>query len=416
MVNREKTKELMLTWDQDIRNMELYKRSIYPKLQVHLRSKTALVLHGVRRSGKTCLMYQLYQSCKNAVYINFEDDRIAGILIGDLDELYQLYLELFNPEQPIMFLDEVQNVKGWEKFVSRLEHKVKFVISGSNAGLLSSEYSTTLTGRHIPVRIHPLTFNEFLEYHGAASLNPYISEQKARLNALLDDYFHYGGFPDASIQKNVELLKSYFHSILYRDIVPRFSIQHVDALERLVRYLISNPGNSISYRNLAILTGLKHEETVKNYLSYIEKAYLFTTLYKFDYSLRKQNANTKKIYPVDTGFIRHLGQNPTTNSGRMLESAICQELLRRDQDVFYWKHDNGKEVDFMINQNGTPVECIQVCETLEDPKTLKREISGLEIAGKAFVGVKKTLITRNPLTESLPGGIQCISALRWFME
>ncbi len=185
---------------------------------------------------------------------------------------------------------------------------------------MSSEYATTLTGRHIPVRIHPLTFNEFLDYHNATSLNPYISEQKARLNVLFDEYLVYGGFPDASLQKNVELLKSYFHSILYRDVVPRFSIQHIDALERLVRYLISNPGNSISYRNLALLTGLKHEDTVKNYISYIEKAYLFTTLYKFDFSLRKQHANMKKIYPADTGFIRHLGQHASANSGRLLEA------------------------------------------------------------------------------------------------
>ena len=200
-----------------------------------------MVLHGIRRSGKTYLMFMLFKECKDALYVNFEDERLSGITLSDLDDLYLNYLMIKEPERPVMFLDEIQNIKGWEKFVARLQSKVKFIISGSNASLLSSEYATVLTGRYIAFRVHPLSFKEVLGAKKIKSLNPSITEQKAVLLNHFYQFLDYGGFPDASLNRDPLLLKSYFEGILYRDILPRFTIQNNVALETLAHYLISNP-------------------------------------------------------------------------------------------------------------------------------------------------------------------------------
>ncbi|MBC8486349.1 MAG: ATP-binding protein, partial [Bacteroidetes bacterium] len=264
MVVPEKIKEILTTWENDIINTSTFPREIFPLLKDSFTNQLPVVLHGVRRSGKTYLMYMLFKEFEEGCYINFEDERLMGLTATDLEEIYTVYIGIKSPKKPLMFLDEVQNVEGWEKFVSRLYTKVKFVISGSNATLLSSEYATALTGRHIPFLIYPLSFREYLKATGNHTLNNLVTEQRAKLSALLNNYIDYGGFPQASLEKNTELIKSTFNSILFRDIIPRFGVKNTLSLETLARYLAVNPGKLFSYRRLSTLINIRHEDTVKN--------------------------------------------------------------------------------------------------------------------------------------------------------
>lgn len=416
MIPQEKLKEILKTWEQDVLQADIFSREINPFLKEQYLKQVPLVLHGLRRSGKTYLMYSLMKETPGAVYINFEDERFSGYGSEILDELYSIYIGTYNPERPVMFLDEVQNIAGWEKFVNRLSSKVKFVVSGSNATLMSSEYSSALTGRHIPVRIYPLSFSEYLTASGLLNPDPDITETRARIRAMLADYIEFGGFPQASLMKDKFLLKSTFDSIIFRDVIPRFSIQNPAGIVALARYLISNPGKPVSFRKLTPVANVKHEDTVKSYVEYLEKAYLFNILPRFDYSIRKQAVNLKKIYPADTSFTRHSGNLFSEDRGRLLETVVSNELRRRDNDLFYWKDIRDREVDFIVCEGLRPVSLIQVCERIEDEKVMKRETTALLLAAEELNVKDLILLTEASSNIPVPEGIRVMSLLNWLVN
>lgn len=413
MISYDKIREILTTWEDDILGTQVFSRHADPLAKDHFMKSIPLVFHGIRRSGKTYLMYKLMQENPGGVYINFEDERLTGSGSELLDEIYSVYIGNKSPERPVMFLDEVQNIKGWEKFVARLQSKVKFVISGSNASLLSSEYSSVLTGRHIPMRIFPMGFAEYLIAAGADQLDPYITESKAKLKALFADYINFGGFPEASLKKDIYLLKAYFDSIIFRDVIPRFNIQNASGIEALSRYLVSNPGKPTSYNKLIPVTNVKHEDTVKSYLGFLEKAYLFTIVPRFDYSIKKQIVNLKKIYPADTSFSKYSGSLFSEERGRMLETIVCNELVRRNFNIFYWKNERGKEVDFVVCQGLKPHFLIQICERIENEKVMKRETEPLLLAAEELKVKEFILLTDVVPDLKPPKGIKIQSVMEW---
>ncbi len=416
MIPISKLGEILKTWELEVHQTRIFPRKIMPLLREQFLKQVPMVLHGLRRSGKTYLMFNLMQETPGSVYINFEDERFSGSGSEILDELYSVYIGNYSPERPVMFLDEVQNISGWEKFVSRLSSKVKFVVSGSNATLLSSEYSTALTGRHIPIRIYPLSFSEFLTASGITKPDREITETRARIRVLLDDYLEYGGFPQASLMKDKFLLKSTFDSIIFRDVIPRFSIQHPAGIESLARYLVSNPGKPVSYRKLTPVANVKHEDTVKSYVEYLEKAYLFNILPRFDYSIRKQAVNLKKIYPADTSFTRHSGNIFSGERGRLMETVVCNDLKMKEWNLFYWKDVREREVDFVVCDGLKPLSLIQVCDWIEDEKVMKRETAPLLLAAEEL-GVKDLiLLTGTAPALPTPKGIRVVTLLDWLME
>lgn len=416
MITSDRIKEIILTWENDISKIKIFSREVYPFLMQQFSKPLPLVLHGIRRSGKTYLMYKLFQETRDACYINFEDERLIGLKSHDLEMFYEVYLGIKTPVRPVMFLDEVQNVQGWEKFVSRLQSKVKFVISGSNASLLSSEYATSLTGRYFAVRIFPLSFKEYVSAGGHHDLHLGITEEKAILMNLFSEYTDYGGFPQASLDKDGSLIKTTFNSILYRDIVPRFGIQNALALETLARFLVSNPGKPCSFRSLSSLMGIKHEDTAKNYLSYLEKAYLFESLLRFDFSIRKQMVNLKKIYPADTSLTRYAGNLFSEERGRLLETIVFNELKRRGHDVFYWKNERGKEVDFVVCAGLKPKQLIQVADVIENEHQYKREIDTLLLAADELKVKDLLILTNNSVSFPVPEEIQIKSFISWLYQ
>ena len=416
MLPFEKLKEILATWKDDILNTTVFNREIYSEIREEFLKPVPLVLHGLRRSGKTFLMYRLMQDYPDSVYINFEDERFTGEGSDILDELYSVYIGTYSPERPVMLLDEVQTIPSWEKFVARLHSKVKFVISGSNATLLSSEYSAALTGRHIPIRIFPLSFSEYVNALGFSHLNPMITGQRSKLRALFSDYMDFGSFPQASLLKDRFLLKSTFDAILFRDVIPRYDVRNPLGLEALARYLVSNPGKSFSYRSLVAVTNVKHEDTLSNYVHFLERAYLIFNLSRFDYSLRKQAVNLKKVYPADTSFTRFSGSLFSEERGRLLETIVCNQLARTGNNLFYWKDERNREVDFVVCQGLKPVSLYQVSDNLDDERVRKRETESLRIAGEVLQIRDLTLLVNSSRNIPEVKDISITSVMEWLLE
>jgi hypothetical protein len=261
-----------------------------------------------------------------------------------------------------------------------------------------------------------MSFKEYVAATGNEHLNPLISEQRAKLHSNLSDYLEFGGFPQASLLKDKFLLRSTFDAIIFRDVIPRFDIRNPLGLEALARYLVSNPGKPFSFRNLTSVSNIRHEDTVKAYISFLEKAYLVYNLPRFDYSLRKQAANLKKVYPADTSFTRFSGNLFTEERGRLIETIVCNQLIRQGFNLFYWKDEREREVDFVVCEGLKPVSLIQVCETIENQKVWKRETESLLIA-KEILGVENAGLIMHHRTE-IPKieGIFVHTILDWLLE
>jgi uncharacterized protein len=264
----------------------------------------------------------------------------------------------------VLFLDEIQNVRGWEKFINRIyEKEAKIFVTGSNGRLLSSEIATSLTDRNKVVKLFPFSFSEFLSFlEKGYNLDGLTTQQKALLQKDFNKYLEIGGFPLVVKENDLEIINSYFQDILYRDIVSRYRLSQVNEIKEIGLYFVSNIGKIFSYSTLQKVTGIKSLSTVKDYLDYYEQSFLFFYLKKFDYSVRKQIMNPKKVYTIDPAFANRLGFKFSENKGRILENIIFIDLIRRNQDIYYYSGKN--ECDFLVREGTKIVRAIQVCYAL----------------------------------------------------
>jgi len=371
-------------------------RRLQPDAEKYLNIKEVLVITGARRSGKTFFMYQLINQLlsklpkQNILYINFEDERLAFIGREDLNAIYEAFLELNNPEGKLyFFFDEIQNVPLWEKWISRMYEKdIKFVISGSNASLLSSEFSAALTGRNIGTSIFPFSFREFLSVREPEllSLQPneilYVSENKAKIKRLFTEYINAGGFPEVVLENKKEILPQYFKDILYRDIIARKNIKFKESIEKLALYLIANTSSLTSFYRLKKIIEARSINTIKNYVSFLEEAFLIFRVPLFSYSLKQQIYNPFKVYCVDTGLRNAVSFRFMEDFGKLAENLVFLQLKRMGKEVYYWK-DKG-EVDFVIKEGLKPKHLIQVCWNVSDSKARSREVSALVKCAEKF--------------------------------
>ena len=320
------------------------------KLPKSLSNRTALVIQGVRRCGKSTLLTQLIgryglrrQDC---LFVNFEDPRLAGSLHFDtLERLAGLFSALRLDAGPLtVFLDEVQWVEGWERWLrTKLERpgRFQFVVSGSNAHLLSGELATVLTGRHITVELFPFDLAEFRCVHAEGTVA---------------DYLDRGGFPEPMTSDDGDqLLRQYFLDILQRDVRERVRARSSIALRQIVQMVFESAGSELSLRRIAAASGMA-VETVSAYLDACEQAYLLFACPWFAYSERKRAQRNRKYYPVDTGLRRVAVTRTGRDLGKALECAAFVELKKRHRDVFYWRLTG--EVDFVVQtDNGaTPIQ------------------------------------------------------------
>ncbi len=393
-----------------------------------LRAKEIKIVTGVRRSGKSTLLYQVIEhllkkgiSPKNILLINLEDAALAHY---SLEEIYEAYLSELNPALGnFIFIDEAQRKKDWEKWIRKkydLRHAANFFVSGSSSALLKKEYSTLLTGRNITLEIFPMNFKEFLDFSGVtvASTEIITTDTKSKVLFFLKRYMEYGGFPEVFFADETykrRLLNQYFEDIIYKDIVDRYGTNSQKTKELAV-YFLTNISNQVSMRNIRNALGLGLE-TISDYTSYMVEAYLIYALSMYSPSLKVQSTNPKKIYGIDTGLRNAVSFKFSEDLGRIAENAVFIELKRRGKEVFYWKSNEG-EVDFILKHGLKPTEAIQVCWNLEDEGTRKREIKALQSALKEFNLDKGIVITEDTeVTEDTNGKkILFIPIWKWLLK
>lgn len=327
--------------------------SSYPRevtLPDSLSNQLALVIQGVRRCGKTTLMYQLAKryelKAKQCAFINFEDPKLAHCLDYKLlDQICRIFQEHRDANEKLyLFLDEIQNVHLWEKWLrTQLERpsNLHFIISGSNSSLLSGELASVLTGRYIKLELYPYNFQEF---------------QTVFPNAHMEDFLNQGGFPFPITQPNPEMiLRDYFESIVEKDIRERLGSRSSLQIRQLIKMVYEASGSELSFRKIAGALGLT-AETVHNYLAMCEQAYLVFECPYFSFSEQKRSKRNRKYYPIDTGLRNTIISKTGQDLGKNFECVVFLELKKRYRDVFYWK-DKG-EVDFVVQtENGiTPIQ------------------------------------------------------------
>ncbi len=392
---------------------------------------------GMRRSGKTWFLYRLVQDRVAAgvpkehhLYMNFEDDRLAGVTAEHLDLLLQVYYRRV-PEAreagATILLDEVQNVPGWERFVRRVldTEPAHVCLTGSSAALLAHELATAMRGRSIATEMFPFDFGEFLAHRGF--VRPEHSPAGATrsfLEARLGEFLTQGGFPEVQgvdpwIRQRI--LQDYVDVVVLRDVAERHGITNVPALRYVVRQILHTPGGMFSVNKLH--NDLKSQgltagrPLVHQMIEALEDAYLLFRLPLADRSLRRRQVNPPKMYPVDPGLAHCMSPAATPEWGRLLETAVFLWLRRRGWDLGYHRTRSGREVDFLATSPQGSRWLIQVCADLRGEATRRRELRALDEA-MAETGLSQAAVVTLYEEDLLDLGgkaLPVIPAWRWFL-
>ena len=375
MITKELLKEVILAQQKDL-DLPL---GISREKEIKPLNKFALIITGIRRCGKSTLLRQYLKTRKPIYYLHFEDIRLSNFEKLDFAKLNVSFEECFG-QDGIYLLDEVQNVEGWEVYVRSLIDTGKEVyITGSNSSLMSKELGTKLTGRHISEELYPFNFSEYC-----------VAKESTESLQLFDNYLIHGGFPEYIFQNDARILESLVKDIIYKDVLVRHRIREEAIVERLVSYILSNIGKEISYNKLKDLMGVGSPNTIISLMAALEDAFFIFTINLFDYSLKKQLRNKRKVYCVDNGFITQTSFQFSKNLGRLLENFVFIELKRKGYEIFFHK-DKG-ECDFIIKKKN--LQAIQVCYEL-NLDNQQRELNGLMDGMRKINTNEGIIITRN---------------------
>lgn len=363
----------------------------------------ALIVSGVRRCGKSTLLYQLLNDrYQHGLYINFEDPRLFGF---DLQDFARLDVAISETKTNVLLFDEIQIIPNWELYVrQKLDESFKVIITGSNASLLSKELGTKLTGRQITKELFPFSYTEFIR-----------SKDLKKTENHVNEYMHIGGFPEYVKQNYDEILQYILDDILIRDIAVRYSIKDVHKLQQLALHLLSNVGKPVTANRLKSLIEAGSTNTVTEYLAFLEDSYLIQLIQKFDYSDRKQLINPRKVYAIDTGLVSVNSTSYSKDSGRLLENVVFNHLRRQYKRINYF-NQNG-ECDFVTFDKSEIQDAVQVCYHLNQDN-LQRELHGLVEAMKFFNLSKGTIVTYSQTDHFVVDDrkINVIPAFKWLME
>lgn len=390
MINMRLLEEVVLDQLEYFRNREtgIPREIDFDKL---LKTMQITVISGIRRSGKSTLLSQLSRRFKDFYYINMDDERLIDFAVDDFKDLMVVFQKLYPSK--VIFIDEIQNVSGWERFVRRVHDEgYKIFLTGSNAKLLSSELATHLTGRHIKIELYPFSFREYLSFR-KIDYSKMTSRNKALILKHFDVYLKEGGFPEFIKYGDVEFLKRIYDDILYRDLIVRFKIKETKAFKQLASYLFTNLAKEASYNSLKGTLGFKSVTSVKNYMGFMEECFLLFELPRFDHSLKKQIVTGKKVYVIDNGIRNNIAFYFSEDEGRLLENLVFIELKRRGKEIYYFK--GKRECDFLIREKTKIVEAIQVSRELGGRTNMEREAEGLLEALDHFNLKTGTLLTRH---------------------
>ena len=393
--------------------------------------KSNYVLVGLRRAGKSCLLYQDIQdrikageiSAQDVLYVNFEDERLASVSSEELGVILDAYMELYPVRQPLVYLDEIQNVEGWEKFARRLaDSQYRVMITGSNAKMLSREMYSTLGGRYIPREVFPFSFGEYLNWHGVEPGGNWEYDQHAKSVIVnqFEAYFHEGGIAESFDQPDKrEYLNALYQKILLGDIVERNSIRNSRVFRFLAKKLadsVMQPCSLSRLQNMVRSTGETISlPTVKDYLEYMQDAYLFFPVPNLASPMSEQ-MTLQKRYMADNGILNlFLFQGET----KLLENMVAVELNRRfrntaEETLLYYYNKN-VEVDFCVPSARI---AIQVAYSLDDDATYEREVGSLQKFLKAFPEYRGLIITRDTERRIEADGrtIEVVPVWEWLLD
>ena len=430
-MQKNKLKQLIIEHKERFLSYEnLVRREAQEIIRPYIKQKEAIIITGVRRSGKSSLMRLISNDIikeydvpiDNIMYLNFDDERFIDFSYNDFEPLYETFIELYHPQgKKYIFLDEIQNIKGWERWVNRLYEfeDIKIFITGSNATIISSEIATALTGRNRQLTCYPFSFREFLTLRSFKfnRNDVFLREKKVRIKNLFKEYIELGGFPEVLKNKDNTLLEQYLKDIVYRDIIARYNIRNTKEIRALILFLCSNISKTHSYKNLKELIEVKSLNTIKNYLEFLENVYLFFRIDLFDFSIKKQIYNPSKIYSIDSALSRSVAFKFSQDSGHIYENFVFVEFLRRNKELFYWKSKRGKEVDFLIKKGLKIEEAVQVSITLAEYKTKQREVDGLLDASRELNVKNLLIITEDEEGEEKIGKIKIrvIPLWKWLL-
>jgi len=338
------------------------------------------IITGIRRCGKSTLMLQILKRSKGkSLFLKFEDIRLSGFETSDFARLNS---EIERRDVKILFFDEIQIIDKWEIFINqKLNEGYLVFITGSNASLLSKELGTHLTGRHLSSELHPFSYTEFLAFK---QLNNNVES--------FNDYLQIGGMPEYIKNNRGAILQHLVDDILYRDIAVRHNIRNVNALREMTVYLVSNIGKPVSARRLTGLFGISSTSTVTDYFSYLRDSYVIDFVPQFDYSVKAQSRNPKKVYSVDLGIFHQIKTTFTEDYGRQLENAVYLHLRKKHKEIYYFNKTG--ECDFVVMNKGKPDSCVQVCYRIDD-LNMKRELGGLKRALDYFGMNEGVILTYN---------------------
>ena len=422
MLSVEELKRIIITqreeMDEFLNRERLIEREVDEKrLLKFLQYPNILAILGVRRSGKSVLSWLLMRG-KKFGYINFFDERLLGFSPEDFEKLVQAFHELYGDLDYFVF-DEIQSVQGWERFLSRVRTSKRVIITGSSSNLLSGELSTVLTGRYVSFELYPFSFKEFLEFKGIKLEKNwmYSTKETAKVKKALEEYIKLGGFPEA-LKFGRIYLQTIYRDIVEKDVLFRYKIRDIQALRELAKYLISNFSKEITYGKLKNLINIKDVHTVKNYVEYLERAYLIFQVRRFSFKLKSQMLSPRKVYAVDTGLINTVSFKFSENIGRLMENLVFLELLRRrsykfaDYEIYYWKDAKG-EVDFVVKSENKVTQLIQVTYEL-NKENFEREVAPLLKASKELKCKELLLITWDQ-EDTTKEGVKIMPLWKWLL-
>lgn len=375
----------------DITN--LIRRDKVSEVISYLKLKMPLIITGLRRCGKSSLLRLIKDDLnlkeKEFLYINFNDERLISFENENFQDILDYLGENDYNKKIYLFLDEIQEVENWEKWVDRIKKKFSIIITGSNSQMLSSEISSILTGRSININLFPFSFEEYLNYKKIVIKDINLDKNlQNKIKRYFNEFLLNGGMPKMILNNEKIILRELYENIIYRDIIRRFNPNLTKPIKEISTYLLSNVSSDVSLRTLSKVSGIKNLGVLGDILSSFEKAFLFFTINKFDYSIKKQIQNPRKIYSIDLGFPNNLGFKFSENEGNILENFVAISLKQKNKEFYYFR--DKKECDFLVKEKNKIIQAIQVTKELNE-KNRSREIDGLLEAMNKF-NLRKGLI------------------------
>jgi len=423
-------------WNREI-DTGIPRRDYTDKLFEFLRYDKVISIVGIRRAGKSYIVRQLAKELiksgldrQKTLIINFEEPVFEGSELKDLLKMYESYVEIIRPAgKPFVFLDEIQNVPKWEKFVRSLnERKEAFVtISGSSSKLLSEELATVLAGRQIYFEIFPLSLREFLNFRNLEIKDlkdALLNSQK--IKSLMWDYLKFGGFPEVVMSENEDfkfrVLRSYYDDIVTKDVARRFKVRKVEELRSLVKFYLTNTASQVTLNSISKFLKLP-TETIRRFSDYIETSKAIFFVKRFSFSFKQQEKSPRKVYSTDTGLVNAVGFRFSANYGRLMENVVAIELKRRQSrnlmvEVYYWKDYAGREIDFLVKEGPNIRELIQVTFASDRNEIEERELKTLVRASKETGCKELSVITWDYDAEEEFRGrrIKFVSLWKWLLD